>query len=586
MIQSVKTYKLKQAWRLLRPYWVSEERWVARGLFALVFALDLGRIYTAVLISYWQKNFYDCLTAYQTERFWPLLLQFLAIVGAIIVINTARTWFYQMLEMQWRAWITDVFVKRWLEGKAYHQLERRGRTDNPDQCIAEDLRLMASGALNLSLGFIKDLVNLVSYSIIIWSISGTLSFALGGHAFQIPGYMLWAAVAYAVATTLVLEKLGRRMVGIDYQQQQCEADFRFLLVRIRENAEQIAFYAGDATEQLRLKAVFGAIKNNWRQLMVYTKRVTLINSVYIEVGAFLPYLIIGPRYFAHAITFGTLMQLNLGFSNVRSALSWFIFQYKELATLRSVLQRLTEFDSALKQTSTPNGIDLVATARTELRTRELSLCLPDGSPLTRIGSLTISAGSRWLVRGSSGAGKSTFLRAIAGLWSHGSGRIERPGGRLMFLPQESYLPLGTLKAALCYPQVPDTVDDKLCRRSLEGCGLGLYCDALEEEADWSKRLSPGERQRLAFARVLLYRPDFLFLDEATSSLNKDAERALFSLLLEELPGAAVVSVAHRETPVPSFLQVLEICPADRDSHASRFVALTRTAGEIYPGIPS
>lgn len=530
-------------WALIRPYWVSEKKCSACGLLALIIAVDLSVVYSAVQISNWQKNFFDALAAYDLDAISPLLMTLLALVSLYVVVKTFSTYFRQLLAISWRSWLTEVFLQRWLQEHAYHRLEKSEKTDNPDQRIAEDLNHMATNTLELALGLLSNLVSLVSYSVIIWGLSGTLSFALFGYQLELPGYMLWAGIVYALAGSLLMEKIGRPLTGLDYQQQQYEADFRYLLIRVRENAEQVAFYRGEASEHRRLSSAFSAIRQNWRGLMTYSKRVAFTEAVYIEVGSFLPYLIVVPRYFAKQITIGGVMQLSIGFARLRSALSWFLFNYKELALLRSVLQRLREFELALRQEH--HGTILINQGA-QLSTRNLQLELPDGSPLGPIPDIRIRPGERWLIGGPSGAGKSTLLRALAKLWPHGHGTIELPPGRLLFLPQKSYLPHGTLKAALCYPCEAEDFETEQCRQALEWVRLGQYKGHLERIDRWDKRLSPGEQQRLAFARIMLQRPDHLFLDEATSSLDPENEANLYGLLCSKLPQATVISVAHHQ----------------------------------------
>lgn len=539
--------QLASAWRLASPYWVSEDRWPARGLLALVITIDLIRAYTAVRMTYWQRDFFDALATFDPAAFWRQIWVFLVIALSGIFFDTARPWFNQLLEMRWRSWLTDTYLERWLSGTAYYRLERERRVDNPDQRIAEDLRLMASETLRLTLGLLDNVVRLVSYSAIVWTLSGSLVFAVAGVTIDIPGYMLWAAVLYALAGSLLLEKIGKPMVTVDYRQQQREAHFRFLMVRLRENAEQVAFYAGAGEERRRLASAFLAIRLNWREVMRYTKRVTFLKEAYIEVGAFIPYLIIVPRYFAREITLGMVQQVTLAFSRVRGGLSWFIFVYKDLALLRAVYLRLAEFDAAL-DTVPARGIERATTDGEVLRARALHLTQPDGTALHTPAEVALHPGQRWLIRGPSGVGKSTLLRALAGLWPHGSGRIEwPPSARAMFVPQQSYLPHGTLRAALCYPSGESAFDDGDCLGVLRAVRLEHLLPQLDEHDHWSQRLSPGEQQRIAFARVLLQKPTHLFLDEATSALDGDNEQALYRLLLDSLPGLTLVSVAHRDS---------------------------------------
>lgn len=550
--------RLAPAWRLLKPYWVSEDRWRAWALLALIIATDLLRTYVAVRVTYWQRDYWDALAAHDVSAFWQLMWVFVFIICFSCVFNTARIWFFQALEMRWRAWLTDGFVERWLDGKAYYRVAHAGGIDNPDQRIGEDLQLLASKSLALSLGLLDNLVKLFSYSAIVWSLSGSLSLALGGVGIEIPGYMLWIAVLYALMGSLLLERIGHPLVRVDYHQQRCEAHFRYLMMRVRENAEQIAFYSGARAESVRLHAAFTTIRENWRRIMDYTKRITLFERTYIEIGAFLPLLIIGPRYFAGEITLGSVQQLTLTFSRVRGALSWFIFAYKDLALLRSVFQRLLELDAAMSKRE-HCGIALVRAADPAvLKVAALVLQRPDGAVLLRLDELDVRVGERWLIRGQSGAGKSTLLRTLAGLWRYGSGEIAMPAGREMFLPQQSYLPVGSLRASLCYPSDEQWFGIGECLDVLAQVGLGDLADELDVVEDWARRLSPGEQQRLAFARLLLHKPDWVFLDESTSSLDPHSEGRLYELLISRLPHAAVISVAHRSSVARFHGHALEI----------------------------
>lgn len=557
---------LATAWRLIRPYWVSEDRWPARAMLAIIVALDLLIVYRATRISFWQKDFYDALAAHQADAFSRLLLELLVIAAAGIAMDTTRIWMGQALEMRWRHWMTTTTLARWLGGNAFYRMEQAARTDNPDQRITEDLRLLASDSLRLLLGLLSTAVSLASFSVIAWGLAATLSFTLGGQQWDIPRFLLWAAVFYALVGSLVMEKIGRPLVTVDYLQQQCEADFRYLLVRVRENAEQIAFYRGQTAEQVHLADTFAALRANWRSVMGYTKRLTIASSTYTEFGAYVPYLINGPRFFAGLMTFGDLMQATQAFMRVRVGLSWFIYKYKDIALLRSVVQRLSEFEEALASapSTLPRGPCNIRMGHhqdgsTSLHIKDLQLHRPDGSALCPPLQWRIASGERWLVQGPSGTGKSTLLRAMAGLWPHGTGQILWPANACsLFIPQQSYLPTGTLRECLCYPSAGHAFDTQACARALTDTRLAHLEARLDEHGDWAHNLSPGEQQRLAFARVLLQRPSHLFLDEATSALGTEDEIRLYLAVMEQLPHITLISVGHHDSLRAFHTQVLAL----------------------------
>lgn len=546
------------AWQLIRPYWVSEKRWEGRRLLALVIALNLAVVFINVRLNAWNAGFYDALD----KRNWPVfkssLVEFAVLAFSFIIIATFRTYFRQMLEIRWRQWVTDANLTKWFARQAYYRIERDHLADNPDQRISEDIRSLVNTSLALSLDLLTTLVSLFSFITILWTISGALSFALGTMNITIPGYMVWVAALYAVVGSFFIFKVGRPLVGLSYRQQQVEADFRFLLVRLRESAEQIALYRGEGAELTRLKSAFGAVRDNWWQIMVVTKRLIFANSIYAQIAIVFPIMAAAPRYFAGAFTLGVLMRIIDAFGQVSDGFSWFVNSFQTLADWKATINRLREFtrvidDMPQTTPSTPatpaRGISVVTTGDAPAYAAEdLQLALPNGTPLTAAGSFAFTPGSRWLVRGRSGCGKSTMLRALAGLWPFGSGRIEVPANaRVLFLSQQSYLPIDTLKAALAFPSAPDSFTDDECRDALNAVNLGQYGDELQTSAHWARRLSGGEQQRLAAARALLQKPDYLFLDEATSALDVETEEAVYEALHARLPGTAIVSVAHRET---------------------------------------
>ncbi|MBJ9624764.1 ABC transporter ATP-binding protein/permease [Burkholderia multivorans] len=545
------------AWSLIKPYWVSSEWKVAWALLVTIIAINLCVVWINVQLNKWNAQFYNALQTKNVHDFPHLMMQFSMLAFGFIILAVYGLYLRQMLGFRWRQWLTDRFLGEWLGDRAFYRIERDRLADNPDQRVADDLQAFATTTLSLSLDLLSTVVTLASFITILWTLGGALTLSLGATPISIPGYMVWAAALYAVVGSLVIQKVGRPLVSINYQQQRVEADFRFGLIRVRENAEQIAFYDGEDTENRNAQGLFLRIRDNWWRVMKYTKRLTFVNAFYGQIAIIFPFVVAAPRYFAGAFTLGVLMQISSAFGTVSDSFSWFLNSYRTLVEWRATVNRLREFKrvmrtSHLKESLSPatehGGINLHYVNAAKLSTSSLKLALPNGNALANIGSVTIEPGSRWLVVGKSGSGKSTFMRALAGLWPFGDGAIDAPvGARMMFVPQSSYLPIGTLKAALAYPSAPDAFGDDACRDALRACHLEDYVDRLDETAHWTRVLSPGEQQRLAGARVLLHKPDFLFLDEATSALDADNEARLYRLFAERLPKAAIVSIAHRES---------------------------------------
>jgi vitamin B12/bleomycin/antimicrobial peptide transport system ATP-binding/permease protein len=556
------------AWSLIKPYWVSEERWIALGLLTLVIALNMLLVYISVRFNSWNVGFYNSISAKNWGAFTSSLTEFSILAFSHIFIVTARIWFRQLLEIRWRKWLTNRFLQRWLDRHAFYRIERDRLADNPDQRISDDLQTLASTTLSLSLDLLSTVVTLFSFVVILWRIAGPLSFDLLGTHFTIPGYMVWAAAIYALLGSFVIQRYGKPLVSINYQQQRVEADFRFLLIRLRENAEQVALYNGADTERKHASRAFQGIYDNWRRIMTYTRRLTIVTSVYGQIAIIFPILIAAPRYFAGAYPIGVLFQIGDAFGTVSDSFSWFINSFSTLAGWRATVNRLREFVRSIDEQHTREamspatehgGINRRMSDVAALQTNDLELALPNGTSLAHVGSVTVEPGARLLVSGASGSGKSTLMRALAGLWPFGSGTIDVPvGAKVLFVPQVSYVPIDTLKAALAYPSEVDSFSDEDCREVLRAVRLDDYVEHLDENTHWARRMSPGEQQRLAAGRVLLQKPDFVFLDEATSALDAENERHIYETLLRRLPRTAFVSVAHRESIANYHTATLEL----------------------------
>ncbi len=540
---------LKDFWVLVRPFWFSEERWPARGLLAVIVGMDLGMVYLNVLFNRWNNTFYSALQAKDFKVFVHQLIWFGELAVIFIVVAVYQTYLRQMLQIIWRRWLTERMLGDWLGGRAFYRLQMaHGGADNPDQRIADDIDLFIGSTLRLTLGLLDSVVTLASFSAILWGLSGTL--VLGPVA--IPGYMLWAALLYAACGSWLADRVGRPLVRLNFDQQRFEADFRFSLVRLRENAEGVALYGGEADEAARLKGRFSHVVGNWWGIMRRQKKLTFFTAGYDQAATIFPFVVAAPRFFAGTITLGGLMQTASAFGQVQGALSWFVGAYASLADWRATLDRLLSFHAALEEVraaaAAEGGIERTFGPGAAVSVRDLTLALPDGQTLWRGVNAEIGAGETVLLTGPSGSGKSTLLRAVAGLWPYGEGRIEIPAAaKVLFLPQKPYLPIDTLRAAAGYPGRTPTFADCETVAALSACGLAELASRLDETAHWANQLSPGEQQRLAFARALLHRPDWLFLDEATSALDEDSEARLYTLLRRQLPKTAMFSVGHRAT---------------------------------------
>ncbi|HEY8100448.1 MAG TPA: ABC transporter ATP-binding protein/permease [Burkholderiaceae bacterium] len=537
--------------RLIFPYWRSEEKWKACGLLFTIVALVLGMVYLNVLFNSWNRDMFNALQEKNFTAFKGLLWRFSYLAVIYISMSIYKIYLTQALEMRWRIWLTHQYLNEWLANQAFYRVEQNGSADNPDQRIAEDLNSLTGGTLSLTLGLLSSVVTLVSFIGILWSVSGSLAFAFVDRQWFIPGYMVWFAVAYALIGSLLVWKVGTPLVEQNFNQQRFEANFRSGLVRIREYAEAIVLYRGERQEQRHLGERFEHIRANWWAIMRTTKRLNIVSTFYAQFAIIFPMLVAAPRYFSGAITLGVFTQISDAFAQVQDALSWFINAFSSLAEWKASINRLAGFHAAV------NAVHEQETAVRVERNNvgailidQLSLQLPNGQVLSQALTTDLQVGQRILVAGPSGCGKSTLFRAMAGIWPYGAGSIEIPNElKLLFLPQKSYLPIGTLRAAVSYPAADNAYKDLAIQHYLELCQLKHLIPLLAETDNWSQRLSPGEQQRLAFVRVLLTRPDVLFLDEATSALDADTEEILYGLVLQELPQAAVISIAHRETVV-------------------------------------
>jgi putative ATP-binding cassette transporter len=533
-------------WALAKPYWVSEQRTKGLLLLAAVIGLSLGLVWLEVQFNTWNKDFFNALEKKDQPEFVRQLWVFTGIALMAIVAGVYRLYLQQMLLIEWRAWLNEHFLARWLADRAYYRLQLVDRgVDNPDQRIADDLRIFVDMSLDLSIGLLSAIVTLASFTVILWTLSG--DFTIGGVA--IPGFMVWVALVYAGIGTWLTHKIGKPLIGLDFNQQRFEADYRYSLVRLRENSEGVALYRGEPLEHANFRERFKHVIDNWWGIMKKRKQLNWFVSFYYQFSVPFPYLVAAPRYFSGAVGMGYIFQTGSAFTNVRASLSWFIDAYTQFAVWKATVDRLTSFSASLeraREEAEQLGGERAEEPGEALAIEGLELALPQGKPLLASTSIQLRPGEDVLVTGPSGAGKSTFFRALAGIWPYWKGRVRLPrGARLLFLPQKPYLPIGTLKRAVTYPADEAKFSDAQIADALTGVGLPALAADLERSENWAQVLSGGEQQRLAFARALLNEPDWLFLDEATASLPDEDQETLYQLVKKRLPRTTLVSIGHR-----------------------------------------
>ena len=553
---------ISDSWRLARPYFSSAEGPRAWGLLITIVALNLVVVYLNVVYTFWYRVAYNALQTKTAAAFWDSMFTYRVVKGfpyvvlgfseiAVLSIAAGVYAFYlsQMFEIRWRRWLTHRFVHDWFDLRAYYHMSletaQNGGPDNPDQRIADDLPLYVSNTLTLGLSLITNAVTFVTFIGVLWAIVPPLTI---GHVI-VPGYLVWAALIYSVAGTFLTQVIGRRLIPLNVRQQQVNADFRFGLIRVRENVEQIAISAGEPQEAAGLFERFESIYRNWWAIMRRTKSLNFFTIGFTQVAIIFPLVVAAPGYFTGIFTLGVLMQIITIFGNVQGSLSWFVNSYQDLVVWRATVERLTHFENAIRAARVRAALPALAITRDAraFRAKDLSVDTPDGRHLFSSLRLSIEHGEPLVVTGPSGSGKSTLFRVLAGIWPFACGRLSVPSGRVLFLPQRPYVPLGTLRHATAYPRAAEEVPDRLVCEALRNVGLESLLAQLDVTRNWSQQLSGGEQQRLALARALVNVPDWLFLDEAFSALDETAGAALFTVLRQKLPATQIVLIAHDAT---------------------------------------
>jgi len=565
LIEKAKRSLLHEAWRIARVYWTSEEKWSAWGLLGLIIAINLGNVYVGIQMNGWNRGFYNALQIFDSGELLRQLGWFFLIASSGVTLTVTALYFNQMLQIRWRRWLTEKYANAWLTNQAYYQLQLKGEIDNPDQRISEDIQLFTTQACTLGINLFTSIIGMGSFLFILWGLSGSAAIPLGKFgAVYIPGYLVWAALLYAGLATWITTKVGRPLVPLNFLKQRFEGDFRFSLVRVRENAESVASYGGEKVELGLFKERFHSVADNFRRIMKRQMRLGSFTSSYGQVAFVFPYLVVAPRYFAKQMPLGGLMQVVNAFVYVSDRLSYVITAYSDIVAWLAVTERLAGFDQKLQELHAPcppdDGIK-IRRSGVSVSVEDLDLDLPDGSALLRGVSCEPAKGSALLISGPTGTGKSTLLRAIAGIWPFGRGNIRIGEGRMLLVPQRPYLPQGTLANALSYPSTDgQSFTAAELGAALGEVGLGSYASQLDVVDNWGQRMSLGEQQRLAFARVLLVRPALLFLDEATSALDEAGEARLYGLLKSPTWQPTVASVGHRSTLIKFHDAILDLAP--------------------------
>ena len=559
---------VKNVWTLTKSYWQSEEKKKAYLLLLAIIALTLGVVFMLVQLNQWYNIFYSALQNYEKEKIFSELFHFSWLAFIYIILAVYAFYLQQVLIINWRRWLTNEYIDEWLNHKTYYRLQMFGTaTDNPDQRISEDVRMFVEYTLRFGIGILKAFTTFASFVVILYNLSGPLQFKLAGMDIHIPGYLVWTALLYSIIGTWLTYKVGNKLVGLNFVQQKYEADFRFAMMRMRENAESVAFYSGEGHEGGVFKKRFSLLLNNFWSIIKKQKQLTWLNSWYSQIAIIFPLVVAMPRYLAKEITLGGLMQISSAFGRVQESLSYFVDMYSSIAEWQAVVERLTGFGLHMQQVKQENAqqdLQRKPGASDAIVATDMDVTLPDESAVLQNVSFTLEPGMNVLIKGVSGSGKSTLLRALAGIWPYVKGTLEIPAeDKLMFIPQRPYLPLGTLKESLLYPGTETRTDEEL-KQLMEDCCIGYLYEKLYLEADWSHVLSVGEQQRLAFVRALIYKPVWLFLDEASSALDEETEAKVYTLLMEEAPQTTLVSVGHRSTLNKYHQKVLYL---DKETHS-------------------
>lgn len=562
----------QEFWRLLKPYWSSEEKWTAFALLGGSIVCTIIGVRASVAVNAFNRDFFNALQNFNKAALITSLMHFGLIAVIFLLAYGYAFYFNGLLDIRWRRWLTKNYLEKWLHSHTHYRMQLNNNSiDNPDQRISEDLAQFPATTLSLFFTLFQSTLTLVSFGYILWQLSGNLTIPLGSMHIIIPGYLLWGALLYASIGTWIVGFIGKKLAGLEYQQQRFNADFRFSLVRLRESSEQVAFYRGESNENNKLHFSFREIFANYTTILALRKRLTFFTSGYGIVAELFGLFMAIPLYFQKKILLGGMMQIASAFGHVISASAIFINGFSLFAEWRAVVSRLTEFNQSMDVSQTVlSGIKIDEHDQGDIVIHDLKVSLPDGRILLDDINFILRSGGSFLLNGRSGLGKSTFLRVLAGLWPHGEGKIQLPkDAKIFFLPQKPYLPQGSLKDVLLYPH-NHPVDDRILEDALERCSLIKLHHRLNEVKNWTQELSLGEQQLIAFVRLFINKPDIIFLDEASSALDEKTESKVYRNLREFLPRATIVSIGHRSSLHQFHEESIMLSKQDRMSLTNEF----------------
>lgn len=574
---------MAEVWKLVAPYWRSEEKYKAWSMLVLIIALNLGFVYAMVVLNKWNVIFYDALQKLDKATFITQCYRFLGVVTILVTLNVSNAYLTGLLGFQWRKWLTKQYLNRWMDQAMYYRLSLQGnKTDNPDQRISQDLASFATQVLTLGLAFFKEAVSLSTFMMILWSISGAIQIPLPNQgSLTIPGYMVWLALTYAIVGTWIVYKIGKPLIKLDFNQEKLEANFRYQLVRLRERSEEVAFYKGEKSENYTFRQAFNGVYENFQRIINRGLYVNGWQNFYNNFSTIFPILIAAPQFFSGAMTLGVLMQINSAFMRVQDSLAIIVLQFQSIASLIATTNRLLGFSAVMqeleeqrKHPTTPI-LHLVSHPEETLVLENVTLNTPDKQTLFENLNLVIRKSEKVLLMGRSGLGKTTLLRAIAGLWSFGQGTIKLPLNQDLFIvPQRAYMPLGTLRKGLFYPGTEVNLAEEKLIEILTACRLEHLVPELDEHRDWSLQLSMGEQQRIIFARAIIQEPEWLMMDEPSASMDKETEKQVYNALHQYLPNATVITIGHSPSLKAYHSRVLELDPLENlaDLNVAREIA--------------